>query len=143
MMNRIRWLSVLVLLLAVGPATLAQIDPSSVLVGTWEGQIEVPKGHDQILIINSVKPKGEGEWIARGRFGPRDSINTGPGEREMAVRAKGDELYVEFAAKGNNPVRLKLVNENRLEGTINIILKRAVDRRIWLDKVVPKAGDIK
>jgi hypothetical protein len=45
--------------------------------------------------------------------------------------------------KQKNPVRLKLVNENKLEGTINIVLKRAVDRRIWLEKVVPKAGDIK
>jgi len=33
--------------------------------------------------------------------------------------------------------------DNRLEGTINIVLKRAVNRRIWLDKIGTKAGDIK
>ena len=65
------------------------------------------------------------------------------GGQEMAIRAKDNEIFIEFAAKGNNPVRLKLVNDNRLEGTINIVLKRAVNRRIWLDKVTPKAGDIK
>jgi hypothetical protein len=61
----------------------------------------------------------------------------------MAVTAKDNEIFIEFAAKGSNPVRLKLVNDNRLEGTINIVLKRAVDRRIWLEKVTPKVGDIK
>ena len=40
----------------------------------------------------------------------------------MAIRAKDNEIFIEFAAKGNNPVRLKLVNDNRLEGTIKIVL---------------------
>jgi len=142
MIHVIRWFFVLVLVLSDAFA-LAQSDPTKVLIGTWQGQAETQKGYDQILIINSVKATGEGEWVARGRVGPRDSTNTGPGGQEMAVRAKDNELYIEFEAKGKNPVRLKLVNENRLEGTINIILKRAVDRRIWLDKVAPKAGDIK
>lgn len=143
MINKIRWVLVLILLMTTSALTLAQIDPSEVLIGTWEGQAETQKGYDQILIINSVQAKGEGEWIARGRFGPRDSTRTGPGGQEMAVRAKGSEIFIEFAAKGNNPVRLKLVNDNRLEGTINIVLKRAVNRRIWLDKIGTKAGDIK
>ena len=80
--------------------TLAQVDPRKVLIGRWEGQAETQKGYDQILIINSVQAKGEGEWIARGRFGPRDSTRTGPGGQEMAVRAKGSEIFIEFAAKG-------------------------------------------
>ena len=143
MINKVRLLSVLVLVFSAGALTLAQVDPTKVLIGTWEGQAETLKGYDQILIINSVEPKGEGEWVARGRFGPRDSTSTGPGGQEMGIRAKDNEIFIEFAAKGNNPVRLKLVNDNRLEGTINIVLKRAVDRRIWLEKVTPKAGDIK
>jgi hypothetical protein len=142
MIHVIRWFFVLVLVLS-GAFALAQVDPTKVLIGTWEGQTETQKGYDQILIINSVKATGEGEWVARGRFGPRDSTSTGPGGQEMAVRTKDNEIYIEFASKGNNPVRLKLVNENRLEGTINIVLKRPVDRRVWLDKVAPKAGDIK
>ena len=143
MINKIRWVLVLILLMTTGALTLAQVDPSKVLIGTWEGQAETQKGYDQILIINSVQAKGEGEWIARGRFGPRDSTSTGPGGQEMAVRAKGSEIFIEFAAKANSPVRLKLVNDNRLEGTINTVLKRAVNRRIWLDKVATKAGEIK
>jgi hypothetical protein len=103
----------------------------------------MPKGSDMILIINLVEAKGEGEWIARGRFGPRSNTSTGPGGRTMDVKAKDNEISIEFTTKDNNPVRLKLVNDKRLEGTVNLVLKRAVDRRIWLDKVAPKAGDIK
>ena len=143
MINKVRLLSVLVFVLSAGAFTLAQVDPTKVLIGTWEGQAETLKGYDQVLIINSVKAKGEGEWVARGRFGPRNSTSTGPRGQEMAVTAKDNEIFIEFAAKGSNPVRLKLVNDNRLEGTINIVLKRAVDRRIWLEKVTPKVGDIK
>ena len=143
MLNTIRWLFVLVLMLSAGALTFAQVDPTKVLIGTWEGQAETPKGYDQLLIINSVKAKGDGEWVARGRFGPRDSTSPRPGGQAMAVTAKDNEIFIEFVAKGNNPVRLKLVNDSKLEGTISIVLKRAVDRRIWLEKVVPKAGDIK
>jgi len=143
MTNSIRWCFVLVPVLWAGGLTLAQVDPTKVLIGTWEGQAETLKGYDQILIINSVKAKGDGEWVARGRFGPRALTSTGPGGQEMAVTSKNNEIYIEFLAKGKDPVRLKLVNDNRLEGTINIILKRAIDRRIWLEKVVPKAGDVK
>jgi hypothetical protein len=142
MINKTRWVFVLIFLMS-GAVTLAQVDPAKVLIGTWEGQTETQKGYDQILIINSVKATGEGEWVARGRFGPRELTKTGPGGQEMTVTTKDSHIYVEFTAKGNNPVRLKLVNENRLEGTVNIVLMRPVDRRIWLDKVVPKAGDIK
>jgi hypothetical protein len=143
MMNTIRWFFVLVLVLSAGALTLAQVDPTEVLIGAWEGQVEMPRSSDMILIINSVKARGDGEWVARGRFGPRDNTSTGPGGQEMDVKEKGNEISIEFVAKGNNPVRLKLVNDNKLEGTINIVLKRAVERRIWLEKVVPKAGDIK
>jgi hypothetical protein len=141
MLTLTRWLFIPLVLF--GAMTWAQVDPGKVLIGTWEGQAETLMGLDQILIINSVQPTGEGEWVARGRFGPRELTKTGPGGQEMTVMTKGNEVFIEFAAKGNNPVRLKLVNENRLEGTINIVLMRPVDRRIWLDKVEPKAGNVK
>lgn len=143
MINAIRCFFVLVVVLSAGALTLAQVDPTKVLIGTWEGQIEMPKLGDQILIINSVKAKGGGEWVARGRFGNREYVSTEPGGQAMDVKLKDSEIFIEFVTKQKNPVRLKLVNENKLEGTINIVLKRAVDRKIWLEKVVPKAGDIK
>ncbi|HEY7560174.1 MAG TPA: hypothetical protein VIH18_35810 [Candidatus Binatia bacterium] len=79
----------------------AQVDPGKALIGTWEGQAETLMGLDQILIINSVQPTGEGEWIARGRFGSREFTKTGPGGQEMTVTTKDNQIYLEFAAKGN------------------------------------------
>ena len=145
MINITRWFFTLLLVLSAGALALAQVDPIKVLVGTWEGLIEIPRGSDQLLIINSVKAKGEGEWVARGRFGPRDYTSSGQGGQAMDVKAKDNEIFLEFMTKAKNPVRLKLVNENRLEGTINVISPpgRAVNRRAWFEKVDPKAGDIK
>jgi hypothetical protein len=142
MMNTIRGFLVSVLLLAAA-LTWAQLDPRKVLPGTWEGQAGTLRGGDMILVINSVEPADDGEWVARGRFGPRESIKTGPGGQEMAVKQRDNEIHLEFVTKDKNPVRLKLVNENKLEGTINIILKRAVNRKVEFVKVVPKAGDMK
>lgn len=53
MINAIRCFFVLVLVLSAGALTLAQVDPTKVLIGTWEGQIEMPKSGDQILIITN------------------------------------------------------------------------------------------
>jgi hypothetical protein len=145
MINITRWFLTLLLALSAGALALAQVDPTKVLVGTWEGLIEIPRGSDQLLIINSVKAKGEGEWVARGRFGPRDYTSSGKGGQAMAVKANDNEIFLEFVTKAKNPVRLKLVNENRLEGTVNVISPqgRAANRRAWFEKVDPKAGDIK
>ena len=146
MINITRWFLTLLLVLSAGALALAQVDPTKVLVGTWEGLIEIPRGSDRLLIINSVKAKGEGEWVARGRFGPRDYISSEKkGGQAMDVKAKDNEIFVEFVTKDKNPVRLKLVNENRLEGTINLITPagKAENRRAWFEKVDPKAGDIK
>jgi hypothetical protein len=145
MINTIRWFFTVLLVLSAGALALAQVDPTKVLVGTWEGLIEIPRGGDQVLIINSVKAKGEGEWVARGRFGPRDYTSSGQGGQAMDVKSKDNEIFVEFVTKAKNPVRLKLVNENKLEGTINVVLPKgsAVNRRAWFEKVDAKAGDIK
>ena len=63
----------------------------------------------------------------------------------MDVKSKDNEIFIEFVTKDKNPVRLKLMSDTKLEGTINIISKvgRAIDRRAWFEKVDPKAGDIK
>lgn len=62
MITLIRWFFVFVLI--SDAFALAQVDPTKVLIGTWEGHTETQKGYDQILIINSVKATGEGEWVA-------------------------------------------------------------------------------
>jgi hypothetical protein len=94
------------------------------------------------LIINSVKTKGEGEWVARGRYstaGHESKAETGGSA--MSVSSKDNDIFLEFVSgNSKNPVRLKLVGDNKLEGTIDIGGK---DRRIKFEKVEPKAGDAK
>jgi hypothetical protein len=125
---------------------LAQVDPTKALIGTWEGTLAVSGANtSRILIINSVKAKGAGEWVARGRFGIPDMVSKEPGGQVMDVSLKDNEIFVEFVTGGKVPVRLKLVGDNKLAGTANIILSggRAADRTLMLEKVEPKAGDVK
>ena len=128
-----------------GPAlALAQVDPTKVLVGTWEGQVQVSKQMGRTLTINSVKAQGEGEWVARGRFavaGMESEKTTGGSE--MSVSSKDNEIYIEFTTgNAKTPYKLKLVGENKLEGTADFGGKTG-NRRVTLEKVAPKAGDVK
>ena len=132
----------------ISAATLsfAQVDPTKALVGRWEGQIEISGNNGRTLMINSVKAKGEGEWVARGRY----AITGGEGDKatggsEMSVSSRDNEIYVELiVGSSKNPVKLKLVSENKLEGTINVVVRgRGEDRRIRFEKVETKAGETK
>jgi hypothetical protein len=134
------------LLISVATFSFAQIDPTKALIGRWEGQIEISGNNGRTLMINSVKAKGEGEWVARGRYaitGPESNKTTGGSE--MSVLSKDNEIYVEFiVGSTKNPVKLKLVSENKLEGTINVVVRgRGEDRRIGFEKVETKAGETK
>jgi hypothetical protein len=61
----------------------------------------------------------------------------------MSVSSKDNDVFVEFVSgNAKNPVRLKLVGDNKLEGTIDLG-GRTGDRRIKFEKVAPKAGDAK
>jgi hypothetical protein len=114
-----------------------------VLVGTWIGHVEVPRDSERVLVIRSVKPKDGGGWIADGRYG---LTLEKMGRREIDVSLQGNDIILEFVTgtKIPNPVRLKLVGENRLEGTLNIRLDyRTSNRGFKLEKVEPKAGDVK
>ena len=134
------------LLISAATLSFAQVDPTKALVGRWEGQIETSGNSGRTLIINSVKAKGEGEWVARGRYaiaGMESEKTTGGSE--MSVSSKDNDVFVEFVVgSSKNPVRLKLVGDNKLEGTINMMeqgQKRPADKRFKLEKVAPKAGD--
>jgi hypothetical protein len=63
----------------------------------------------------------------------------------MFVSSKDNEIYVEFiVATSRNPVKLKLIGENKLEGTINMVVRgRGADQRIKFEKVETKAGETK
>ncbi len=77
--------------------SLAQVDPTKALIGTWEGQVQVSKQMGRTLTINSVKAKGDGEWVARGRYaieGMESKETTGG--QAMSVSSKDNEIYLEF-----------------------------------------------
>ena len=137
-------LSLQVLLFAVTTVGFAQVDPTKALIGTWEGQAQISKNMERTLIINSVKPTGSGEWVARGRFGLSRQVETEKGGgQEMSVSLKDNEIFIEFVGtQGKAPVRLKLVGDNKLEGTIEAFDRgRVAERRIAFEKV--KAGETK
>jgi hypothetical protein len=142
--NVYSYLFVIQILIGLGGSSAwAQLDPTKVLVGKWEGHIEVPRDSERTLIIESVTPK-DGGWVAQGRFG---STSENLGRRSIQVSQQGGDIILEFVTgtKTSNPVRLKLVGENRLEGTLNIVVSfgRTSNRGFKLEKVEPKAGDVK
>ena len=134
------------LLISAATLSFAQVDPTKALIGTWEGQVEITKNRERTLVINSVKPTGSGEWVARGRFGSSGQVETEKGGgQEMNVSSKDNEIFIEFVGtQGKAPVRVKLVGDNKLEGTIEAFERgKVAPRRITFEKVVPKAGDVK
>ena len=121
--------------------SFAQVDPEKVLVGTWEGQVEalLSSGNQFVLIINSVKKISDTEWVARARFGRPDMVNKETqGGREIEVIQKDNDIVVNFTGKSGTPMRLKLVGDNRLEGTLNTTergQRNPSDHRIKFEKV--------
>ena len=96
-------------------------------------------------MINSVKPTGSGEWVARGRFGLSGQVDSEKGGgRKLSVSSKDNEILIEFVTlDGKMPVRVKLVGDNKLEGTVEGFDRgRVIKKRIAFEKVAPKAGDV-
>ena len=119
----VRWLFIFQVIMsfgAFGVSAWAQVDPTKALIGTWEGTVGVSIGErERTIIIQSVKPNAEGGWVARGRYGI-----TGQklGGQTYDVSVKDNEINVDFitAGGGKIPVHLKLVGDNKLEGTFTI-----------------------
>jgi hypothetical protein len=128
-----------------GSSAWAQLDPTKVLVGTWEGSLPkyLPIG-EFTLIIESVTPQ-DGGWVAMGSFGPKEGNVRPPRTYPVSqVSQRGGDIIVEFRA-GQNPVRLKLVGERKLEGTMNVVggLSGTTNHGFKFEKVEPKADDVK
>ena len=127
---------IILLLPSFAGFTFAQADPEKGLIGKWEGQAEVAKNRERSLVINSVKATGSGEWTGYG--------STDAGNVEINITKKDNEIYLEYvgAGGGKAPYRLKMVGDNKMEGTVEAFEKgRSVPRRITFEKV--KAGDVK
>jgi hypothetical protein len=111
----------------------AQADPTKVLVGAWEGWVEgIPQPQERWLVISSVKPKEGGGWIADGRYG----YTAEKGARhQIEVSTQGGDTILEFSSADKNPVRLKLVGDNKLEGTANFVTSgRTTNRSVKFEK---------
>lgn len=124
-----------------GSSAWAQLDPTKALVGTWEGWVRVPPYREFTLIIESVTPQ-DGGWVARGRYGLKEANVIRP-PRPIPVSQQGGDIIVEFRA-GKNPVRLKLVGERKLEGTMNVVggWSGTMNLGFKFEKVEPKADDV-
>lgn len=128
--------------------SFAQVDPTKTLIGTWEGLIDaaLPGGNQRTLMINFVTATGQKEWLARGRFGYPGRLKEGPGGQEMGVAAEGNDIFVEFVVLNSRaPVKVKLVGDNKLEGTIGLVRPdgHMAHLRIKFEKASPKTGDTK
>ena len=119
-----------------GSSAWAQLDPTKVLVGTWEGWLAP---YEFTLIIESVTPQ-DGGWVARGRFGRKDGNVR---RRSIPVSQQRGDIILEFRA-GQNPVRLKLVGERKLDGTMNVVVVGGTRNLGFnFEKVESKADDVK
>jgi hypothetical protein len=125
-----------------GTVASAQIDAAKALIGSWDGWVEGIQGErGRTIVINSVKPKEGGGWVAQGRFGVT-GFNLG--RQTFDVSLQEGTVVVEFVTSAKNPGRLKLIGEDKLEGTLNFVVQRGSgDRSFKLEKVKAKAGDVK
>jgi hypothetical protein len=122
--------------LFVVTTAFAQVDPEKALIGKWEGQSEGGKNRERTLVINNVKATGSGEWVG---YASTDSGNV-----EISVSKKDNEIYLEYVgvSDSKNTYHLKMIGDNKLQGTIDILRGRRVERAgVTLEKV--KAGDVK
>jgi hypothetical protein len=120
--------------LFVVTTAFAQVDPEKALIGKWAGQTEGGKNRERNLVINSVKATGSGEWIGYAN----------DGKTEVSISKKDNEIYLEYFGAGGvkNSYHLKMVGDNKLEGTVDIYQGRRTERAgITFEKV--KAGDVK
>ena len=87
----------------------------------------------------------DGEWVGRGRFGITGQVDTikAGGNTEISVSSKNNEIYAEWVQKNGNTVRVKMVGDNKLEGTIGFVDGRGSlqNRKITFEKI--KAGEVK
>jgi hypothetical protein len=134
------YLAVLIVALVriYSPALLfAQVDPTKALVGTWEGWVEGVPNAERALVIRSVKAKEGGGWTADGRYG---YTTAKMGRSEIDISQQGNDIVLEFLSGEKNPVKLKLIGDNKLEGTANFVITgRTTNRGIKFEKKATKA----
>jgi hypothetical protein len=102
------------------------------LVGKWEGQFTAEAGdtrrgwertstedppHLRTLVIGAIREQGE-KRIAKGaRYG---ETGKSLGKVDLTVEAAGQQVTIHFTTGAGNPVKLALVTEDELAGTITV-----------------------
>jgi carbohydrate-selective porin OprB len=125
-------LAVIVSMLGAG-AAIAQADLAKVLVGTWEGELQLrtKKGADLGLKLGIMSVKQEdGKGIADGRFGGSPvKIDVDPGGSKPSLRWTG--------ATGAT-YNVSLLDDKNLAGTVTLTTSAAGrgdrDRSVKLEK---------
>ena len=106
----------LVLMALAPPRSEGQIDAPKILVGKWEGQIQVSRTvspfPDRTLAIKSVREQ-EGKWLVEARFGVT-------GRRlepvDVTLKVVGEELTLHFRTSAGADVKLSLYKKEYLDG---------------------------
>lgn len=134
---RLRVMLTALFLIAGCSTAWAQLDPEKALIGTWEGTVATAGDNGRTIIIRSVKPSESG-WIAEGFYAT--SASKGKGSRmTFEVSRQGNDIIVEFVTSQKNPGKLKLLSEQRMEGTLNFVVTgRTTNRALILEKVEQK-----
>lgn len=105
-----------VVALAVAPSG-AQTDLSRVLIGKWEGQLELQGGTlPRILIITAAREQG-GQWSVEAVFGPGGKV----APVEVAVDQSGGNVVLKFRTTEGRNLELTLHKDGKhLLGTIQM-----------------------
>jgi hypothetical protein len=121
-------------LVSGGSPVSAQVDPSTALVGTWQGSVEVRRDRDRTLIIKSVKPAKNGGWVADGHYG---TTGKGLAPAQIGVSLEGEQLVLDFIASADKPAKLKLSGDRVLEGALSVREGTGTrsDRKLRLEKI--------
>lgn len=131
-----RLLLAVVLALLTGSIAGGQTDPAKALVGKWEGEVDLRgMGGDpnRTLIIESVSENG-GKLIVTGRYG---ITGKGLGRVQAEVDTTGRWPSFRFVTSANSTVRLNLMDEGSMTGTVTFPGTRegGSDRSLKLSRV--------
>ncbi len=124
---------VLFIFVLLGVALAAENDPVNKLIGRWEGLASTKQNPRRRLVVESVNRDGD-QWVGSGTFGNADQeVNT---KVDIKITVNGNDIALEFLNSQNNPVQLRLADDNDLAGTIRVPAGRSlVDAQMNLKKV--------
>jgi hypothetical protein len=119
----------LVLLVSASSPSEAQLDLSTVLVGKWEGEVQMASGtYPRTLIIRSIQGAAQGQ-VAKAEYSGQGNDYGGPTSMrtpvDVAIEAFGNDVILRFRTPESYPVELSLYKDRRhLLGSLRISTSR-------------------